>query len=80
MPCGSGGENIQNRATVDWSRGDDSLLHETQRVRIETDGSLCIDSATLDDEGNYTCYMLGDPYLHILSVIGKFQTMHVTAM
>ena len=73
MPCGSGDENIQNRAAVDWSReDDDSLLRDTQRLRIDTDGSLCIDSATLDDEGNYTCYMMGDPYLHILSVIGKF--------
>ena len=47
------------------------MMNHYFKHNIANDGSLCIDNTTIDDAGNYTCYMFGEPYSHQLSVIGK---------
>jgi hypothetical protein len=70
MRCQSAEDDrVPTRATVAWIKDEVSVSTTVER-RIEDDGSLCIDNAVITDAGNYTCYMLGEPYPHELSVIG----------
>lgn len=70
IPCRSGNENPQHGTRFEWSRGGMSL-QQTKRLRVASDGALCIDNATFSDADNYTCYMSGEPYPSQLSVISK---------
>lgn len=70
MLCQNRGEVGQNSAEVHWTKEGEALTQTTQKS-ISSEGSLCIENATMADKGNYTCYMSGEPYPHQLSVIGK---------
>ena len=71
MQCHSPEEDMfPTRSSVVWTR-DGENVELTQGTTMSSGGSLCIDAATMDDAGNYTCYMFGDPYPHKLSVIGQ---------
>lgn len=77
MPCYSGNENSQPGARFEWSRGEISL-QQTERLRVASDGALCINNAKFSDADNYTCYMSGEPYPSLLSVIGKYVKKFLT--
>ena len=73
MACQSRDVTGQSSAVVHWTKEGESLTQTTQQ-RIASNGSLCIENATMEAEGNYTCYMFGEPYPHQLSVVGKRKT------
>ena len=72
MPClHNSGEGVRNiAADFIWSKNE-VLLLEVERVRIINDGFLCIDNATVEDAGNYSCIVSGVAYASQLAVIGQ---------